>query len=562
MRNALVMVFIIFAMFIAAGSAEQLGNITIENYNYTGTGFWGKTVYYCNQTSDCGDLALKCLQDYDTVSNTGYSGWCGPASMTLCAHNSDLSSTYSMTASSAKICLNTTTYWVCSSGTWSGTFFCSSGETCSSGACSSSNSSSSSSSSGGVGGSTGSSLGAYTARVTVPPLTSGTTQAIDAGLKPNYTAVRRLSVTVSSSTMTGYITIDKISFRPSYVSYAPPAGKIYSYLEINLTNLTNSQISSGIIDFAVNKSWIAANSVDKNQITLYRYYSGSWNGLTTTLLTEETDNIIYRANTPGFSAFVIWAPESASSSTTATTTSSSSDTTTTSSGSDTTANTGATPEVTGSGGAIEGSEMASRTAQGGFDAIFLIIIVPIIVLAAVVFLYVYMKTKKQTRFDYKKIQEKRAEDAKKSTDNKGGILSNLLANKKMLGIIAAVIVMFVLAFFALSGPSSGCKNFSYFRVNSIQVNSTSFSIDLGNGNNVLTVTGIKIGVVDATGISSTPTTATSGSSIKITGTLPQALAAGSTYEFPVTIVYDVTGGIGGNSDSGRCAGTVLSAIKV
>lgn len=175
----------------------------------------------------------------------------------------------------------------------------------------SSNASSSSSSSGGSAGGTTSSLSAKTAKVSIVTVSTGSTKIIDVGLKSNDTSVRRLEFTASESAGGVQLIIDKITSRPSFVSVDPPSGAIFGYIVINLTNLSDSQVSSAKIDFSVNKSWISTNTLDKNKIALQRLSGSTWTKLDTVIFQEEADNIVYRATSPGLSVFSIWAEKPA-----------------------------------------------------------------------------------------------------------------------------------------------------------------------------------------------------------------------------------------------------------
>ena len=169
-----------------------------------------------------------------------------------------------------------------------------------------SGSSSTGSGSTGSGGTSGATLSAKTAKVSVAIASSGSTKTIDVGLKSNDTSLRRLEFTLSQSAAGIQFTIDKLGSRPSFVSVDPPSGAIFGYLVVNLTNLSDSQISGAKLDFSVNKSWLSSNGVDKNKIALHRLSGSTWAKLDTSILSEETENIVYRATSPGLSVFAMW----------------------------------------------------------------------------------------------------------------------------------------------------------------------------------------------------------------------------------------------------------------
>lgn len=82
-------------------------------------------------------------------------------------------------------------------------------------------------------------------------------------------------------------------------------GKVYHYIQIDKTNFTDSDISKVFIKFAVNKTWLADNGVDKTNISLYRWVIDKWVELPTIYLSEDAHEIFYQAESPGFSYFLI-----------------------------------------------------------------------------------------------------------------------------------------------------------------------------------------------------------------------------------------------------------------
>jgi PGF-pre-PGF domain-containing protein len=89
---------------------------------------------------------------------------------------------------------------------------------------------------------------------------------------------------------------------PSFISAL--AGKIYQYIEVNKAIIKDSDVSSAIIKFRVEKSWINSNSIDPDTITLYRYTT-QWNKLETTETSDDSTYYYYESNSPGMSYFAI-----------------------------------------------------------------------------------------------------------------------------------------------------------------------------------------------------------------------------------------------------------------
>ncbi len=89
----------------------------------------------------------------------------------------------------------------------------------------------------------------------------------------------------------------------SVVSFS---GKSYQKMKIISTNLEGSEVSSGFeIEFRVSKAWLKENGVNKNNIALFREVDGKWTELKTTFVKEDSIYVYFKANSPGFSYFVI-----------------------------------------------------------------------------------------------------------------------------------------------------------------------------------------------------------------------------------------------------------------
>ena len=70
-------------------------------------------------------------------------------------------------------------------------------------------------------------------------------------------------------------------------------------------SLKEDVVGDRSIYFQVEKSWLTENSVSQNEIVLLRYVDGRWTSLPTTVESDGTDSVSYKAVTPGFSYFVI-----------------------------------------------------------------------------------------------------------------------------------------------------------------------------------------------------------------------------------------------------------------
>jgi PGF-pre-PGF domain-containing protein len=109
--------------------------------------------------------------------------------------------------------------------------------------------------------------------------------------------------------------IETLRDRSSYAETDAP-GKIYQQMNIWVGKLgfdSPENVKDMKIGFKVEKSWIADNGIDANNIKLYRYSEGTWNALSTSMIVDDGEYIHFESQTPGFSPFAIAAFSAASS---------------------------------------------------------------------------------------------------------------------------------------------------------------------------------------------------------------------------------------------------------
>ncbi|NIO45028.1 MAG: PGF-pre-PGF domain-containing protein [Candidatus Aenigmarchaeota archaeon] len=117
-------------------------------------------------------------------------------------------------------------------------------------------------------------------------------------------AMRGMNITVVNNVGYIKIMISKLQTLPSTVPF-DINGKVYHYINIERINITDSDINTVNIEFAVNKTWLTDNNVDATNITLYRWANNRWNDLSATKIAESTTEVFYKANSPGLSVFII-----------------------------------------------------------------------------------------------------------------------------------------------------------------------------------------------------------------------------------------------------------------
>jgi len=78
----------------------------------------------------------------------------------------------------------------------------------------------------------------------------------------------------------------------------------YKYIQIT-ASFNNDNVVNALINFKVDKAWMSQNGYEVNNIALYRYHNNEWQKLTTSYVSQDSNNNNYQAETPGFSTFAI-----------------------------------------------------------------------------------------------------------------------------------------------------------------------------------------------------------------------------------------------------------------
>jgi len=118
-------------------------------------------------------------------------------------------------------------------------------------------------------------------------------------------SVTAIDVTLSADANDVTFTAENLAAKPE--SVASPTGTAFKYMTIT-SNILSVNIDGAKIKFKVNASWYAANNLDPATTKLMRYTT-SWETLTTTQVSSDSDYYYFEAQTPGFSTFAITALE-------------------------------------------------------------------------------------------------------------------------------------------------------------------------------------------------------------------------------------------------------------
>ena len=98
------------------------------------------------------------------------------------------------------------------------------------------------------------------------------------------------------------IVVSETGTKPSGIP-KPSDTKVYRYLEINGTGITDEDIEEAWIEFRVLKSWVEDNNIDRETVVLKRFQNGRWQPLETEML-EDGSPAITSSSVAGFFSFI------------------------------------------------------------------------------------------------------------------------------------------------------------------------------------------------------------------------------------------------------------------
>ena len=116
-------------------------------------------------------------------------------------------------------------------------------------------------------------------------------------------AVYELSVKVKYDTPKLMVTVTEKNTCPS--SICSPETVVYEYEDVKSYSVDPSDISGGIFDFKVPKSWLVSKGYTKSDVVIMHYVDEVWQNLPTELVSEDNGYYYYSAVTPSFSWFAI-----------------------------------------------------------------------------------------------------------------------------------------------------------------------------------------------------------------------------------------------------------------
>ena len=158
--------------------------------------------------------------------------------------------------------------------------------------------------SGGGGGGGGSGTSEESTKETIKISSASPDDPIEFNIYNTILPINKLEVLVERQVENIKVTAEVLDEKPSET--VNPQGEVYKFLEIYTTNLNEEDIEQAEIQFFISSTWL--NNKDKDSVILQRYNRG-WEQLPTEYIKLYQDNYYFKAETEGFSYFVITAIE-------------------------------------------------------------------------------------------------------------------------------------------------------------------------------------------------------------------------------------------------------------
>ena len=122
---------------------------------------------------------------------------------------------------------------------------------------------------------------------------------------PSGSGLRSITFKLNSAVTGAKVEVITYATKPTTVT-SSPSDKVARYIDIKTTNIPDNLIKEATITFSVAKDWMTKNSLDANEIALYRYNAGKWDKITASKSPVGGANTqSFIAKVPGFSVFAI-----------------------------------------------------------------------------------------------------------------------------------------------------------------------------------------------------------------------------------------------------------------
>ena len=105
----------------------------------------------------------------------------------------------------------------------------------------------------------------------------------------------------------GTVTVQELKARPVGLVKVAAPGVVYKYLNISSENIAAEDVEKVLIEFQVERSWVASEDIDEGTITLCRYNAeaNEWTSLPTEKIGEDATYLYFSAESPGLSVFTV-----------------------------------------------------------------------------------------------------------------------------------------------------------------------------------------------------------------------------------------------------------------
>jgi PGF-pre-PGF domain-containing protein len=137
---------------------------------------------------------------------------------------------------------------------------------------------------------------------TIMTIGAGETQTVEFS-KPDI-PVSEIEVTASEQAAGVQLTVSVVDPASATITIAA-GGTVYSYMQIS-TNEPGA-IQQAVVNFKVDKAWLAANGLVPSQMVLSHFSEGAWTDLATDVTSEDDQYVYFSAVVPSFSLFAITA---------------------------------------------------------------------------------------------------------------------------------------------------------------------------------------------------------------------------------------------------------------
>ena len=123
--------------------------------------------------------------------------------------------------------------------------------------------------------------------------------------------IKEIQIEVNNKAQNVKITVTKYDGKPAAVS-VEKSGKVYRYLQIKTENLED-KLKNAKVKVQVDKNWTTENSIEKNDVSLFKFNETSqeWVELTTNYLEDDEKYSYYEVELKSFSYFAIGEKDSA-----------------------------------------------------------------------------------------------------------------------------------------------------------------------------------------------------------------------------------------------------------